>query len=46
MAIKRKFEKLNPGQLVAIKTPKQSHFDLGAAGPRIVLEDLGDSARI
>jgi hypothetical protein len=32
--------------MIAIKKPKFTHFDLGAAGPYIILEDLGDSCRI
>ena len=46
MAQKRPFGELEKGTLVAVKKPKVAHFDLGAAGPYLVEEDLGDSARV
>jgi aminoglycoside/choline kinase family phosphotransferase len=46
MARKRPFAALAPGCLVGVKKPKVAHFDLGAAGPYVVLEDLGDSAKV
>ena len=44
MAVKKTFSRLEKGELVAIK--KQRHFDLGSAGPLLVLEDLGDSVKL
>jgi hypothetical protein len=46
MAKKRTFMKMEPGDLVAIKKPKFAHFDLGASGPCIIIEDLGDSVKV
>ena len=46
MAVKKTFRRLEKGELVAIKKPKQRHFDLGSAGPLLVLEDLGDSVKL
>ena len=46
MAKKLAFRRYAAGELVAVKKPKFQHFDLGAAGPCIILEDLGDSCRI